>query len=197
MKIETLFTSFIASTTLPDVDNDELIKYAYQCKDTSQGVIKSNAFGWQSDPLTVPNKEVGKLANLIHNNISSVADCWKLRNDKTLISLENIWININSKAAFNRPHVHPESLFSGSYYVKTPSQEGGAIVFVHPAVNFQYHLNADIVEDWNDFTSASYRIFPKAGDLLIFPSFLVHYVEPNTTDEDRISIAFNAGLVKL
>lgn len=197
MKIETIFTSFVATANLSNIDNEELIKYSYMCRDTSTGVIKSNAFGWQSEPLTIPNVEIGRLVELIHYNLSLVADCWKLKDDKTNVSLDNIWININSKSAFNRPHVHPKSLFSGTYYVKTPEQEGGAIVFVHPAVNFQYHLDANLVNDWNDFTSATWRVYPKAGDLLIFPSYLVHYVEPNTVEEDRISIAFNAGLVKI
>ena len=34
------------------------------------------------------------------------------------------------------------------------------------------------------------------GDLLIFPSYLPHYVEPNKSDEDRIVISFNIDIIK-
>ena len=197
MKIETFFTSFLASTNLTDIDNQELIRYSYQLKDQSTGVLKSNAGGWQSESLVIPNTEIAKLVETIQGRIEQVADCWKLKNKNSVVSLENIWININSKTAFNRPHVHPKSTFSGSYYIKCSEQEGGAIVFLHPAINFQYHIDPDTVEDWNDFTSGNIRHSPKEGDLLIFPAYLSHYVEPNLLDEDRISIAFNASIKKI
>lgn len=197
IKIETIFTSFIATTSLSDIDNNELIKYCYDCKENFSGVVKSNAGGWQSDSLTAPNKEIGRLVDQIHFNLTKVAECWKLKTDKNTVSLENIWININPLSAFNRPHVHPKSVFSGTYYVKADEQVGGGIVFLHPAINFLYHINPDTVSDWNDFTSGTWRIQPKPGDLIIFPSYLNHYVEPNLLNTDRISIAFNAGFTNL
>ncbi len=197
IKIETVFTSFIASTSLTEIDNNELINYSYHCKENSQGVLKSNAGGWQSDSLSIPNTEIGRLADMIHFNLTKVAECWKLKTEKNAVSLENIWININPLSSFNRPHVHPKSIFSGTYYVKCDEQVGGGIVFLHPAINFQYHISPDIVTDWNDFTSGTWRIQPKPGDLIIFPSFLNHYVEPNLLDTDRITIAFNAGITEL
>ena len=36
-----------------------------------------------------------------------------------------------------------------------------------------------------------YRIKPKVGDLIIFPAYVVHSVEPNMSDETRISLALN------
>ncbi len=197
IKIETVFTSFVASISLPEINNDELINYCYTCKENSVGVLKSNAGGWQSDTLTSPNIEVGRLVDLIHYNLTQVAECWKLKTEKNAVTLDNIWININPISSFNRPHIHPKSVFSGTYYLKCDDQTGGGLVFLHPAINFQYHVNPDIVTDWNDFTSGTWRIQPKPGDLIIFPSYLNHYVEPNLLNSDRISIAFNAGITTI
>ncbi len=193
MKIETFFTSFLASTNLTNIDNRELVRYSYQLKENSAGVIKSNVQGWQSEPLTVPNNEIAKLVETIREHVEKVAECWKLKHDKTSAVVENLWININPKCGFNRPHVHPGATFSGVYYPKCKS-DSSSIVFMHPASNFQYHINPDLIIDWNDFSSASIRYTPNEGDLLIFPAFLVHYVEPNWDDDDRISIAFNASI---
>jgi ectoine hydroxylase-related dioxygenase (phytanoyl-CoA dioxygenase family) len=35
---------------------------------------------------------------------------------------------------------------------------------------------------------------PEAGDILLWPAFLLHFVHPNLSDERRISISFNATL---
>jgi ectoine hydroxylase-related dioxygenase (phytanoyl-CoA dioxygenase family) len=34
----------------------------------------------------------------------------------------------------------------------------------------------------------------KQGDLIIFPSFLNHYVKPNTSEKQRITITFNVAM---
>ena len=39
------------------------------------------------------------------------------------------------------------------------------------------------------------RIRPKAGQMVIFPSYLLHSVYPNDSDQDRITIAFNSLLL--
>ena len=58
-----------------------------------------------------------------------------------------------------------------------------------------------MVYDWNDVSvypnrlnSAEYLMYPEPGDLVIFPSWLKHYVEPNLNkDIERISISFNVS----
>lgn len=193
MKIETFFTSFLAYTNLDNIDNQKLIAYGYGLKDLSVGTINSNVGAWQSDSLDLINYEVAKLADTIKEHVEKVAECWKLKNDKTYVSIDNLWININPKCGFNRPHVHPGATFSGVYYVKCKTN-GSGIVFQHPATNFQYHINPDTLIEYNEFVSATARYTPNEGDLYIFPAYLVHYVEPNRSNDDRISIAFNASI---
>ena len=38
--------------------------------------------------------------------------------------LGNMWANINPKEGMNQSHIHPNSLFSGVYYVKSNPQAG-------------------------------------------------------------------------
>lgn len=62
MKIENIFTSFIATDFLTSIDNKDLKDYAFKLQETNEGVIKSNFLGWQSDILTAPNHQVTDLA---------------------------------------------------------------------------------------------------------------------------------------
>ena len=42
-----------------------------------------------------------------------------------------MWANINPPGGYNRPHIHPNSHFSGVYYIKA-TKDSGDIVFNDP-----------------------------------------------------------------
>jgi hypothetical protein len=52
------------------------------------------------------------------------------------------------------------------------------------------HLDNPDIED--KYSKSQYLISPNIGDIIFFPSHLLHSVYPHTSDEDRISIAFNS-----
>ena len=104
--------------------------------------------------------------------------------------LGNMWANINPPGGYNRPHLHPNSHFSGVYYVKTP-KDSGNLVCNEP------RLGAHMVmptrkngkppkELWREV-----QLEPKEGRIIVFPSWLWHLVEPNQSNDIRISVSFN------
>lgn len=194
MSITYIFKSFITTELLSSIDNKKLIEYAYTQKSESDGVVRSNVKGWQSNLLIKPNSEITNLVNIVKSNLHDLRNEFGIRDDYSF-QLNNLWININSKLSFNRPHVHPESTISGVYYVKVPKQSGN-IVFNHPSKTQPYHIHNDAIQAPNDINSSTWHITPDAGLLILFPSWLEHYVEPNNNEDDRISIAFNAHIEK-
>jgi uncharacterized protein (TIGR02466 family) len=98
--------------------------------------------------------------------------------------IKDSWMNISKKNSQQNSHIHPLSLISGVYYYKTTGEEGD-LVFENPnqIVDFMYNSG----QIWpNEFA-----IKPTAGLLVLFPSWLRHYVDINNTDNDRIVLAFN------
>jgi len=53
-----------------------------------------------------------------------------------------------------------------------------------------------MIEKFHPTTSSVYTIPADSGTMLIFPSWAEHFVEPNNTNKDRISIAFNVTLLE-
>ena len=45
-----------------------------------------------------------------------------------------------------------------------------------------------------EFNQNGVEIEPEEGDLLLFPAYLMHGVNRNETDEDRIVISFNVDI---
>lgn len=192
MKISNIFSSFLAIDMLPVVDNTELKRYSIDYKVQESGVIKSNFLGWQSDTLTFPNAQVDLLVQEILERAEILKSLLGFKKEYILY-LSNLWININQTSSFNRPHIHSDSVFSGVYYVDCVA-DSGSIVFLHPSIAQKILLNESTLENFTEFSAATNSVSPEIGKLIIFPSWLEHYVEPNSKLEERISIAFNISI---
>jgi uncharacterized protein (TIGR02466 family) len=90
-------------------------------------------------------------------------------------------------------HKHVGCTFSGIYYVKTP-KNSGILEFTSPQVELSYVVNDQMIKDYNFFNSKTWKVTPEEGKLLMWPSWLMHYVKPNLSNDTRISIAFNTTI---
>jgi uncharacterized protein (TIGR02466 family) len=193
MDVIDIFSTLLVSELYPDINNNILESYAINYRNEEPlGVNKSNIKGWQSDTLTRPNNEIGKLTISIEQTVAALHNQLGIK-DNVELCLNNLWININTDSAFNAPHVHPDALLAGVYYVKVPEYSGD-IVFKNPAINQQYHIPKASVKNFNKVLASKWTVTPKNNMCLIFPAWIEHYVEPNPTHEERISIAFNIGI---
>ena len=95
------------------------------------------------------------------------------------------WTNINDPGSRNVPHSHKHSSFSGVYYLQ--ANDTGAIVFLN---------SANVLSDCNILSPFTcHKVFePNDGDLFIWPSWIPHEVDQNTSNKQRINIAFNIDL---
>lgn len=105
------------------------------------------------------------------------------------------WANVNAKGDYHNLHNHPHSWLSGTYYLDVPVQPSstgrddlnpGSISFFDP----RGAANMTALRNDGQF-DPEYRRFPEAGELLLWPAFLHHFVHPNMADTPRISISFN------
>ena len=95
----------------------------------------------------------------------------------------NSWSVLYRKGNFQCPHLHRDSAFTGIYYPAVPEnliEPEGAIVFHNSAVE----------SSWYGYDQTKI-ITPKAGDLIIFPSWVTHQAYPFSGDGHRLSIVFD------
>lgn len=160
------------------------------------GVTISNELGWHSSSDFFLRQEPAfrQLAARITQALIALTRTTVPDFDLAKYDIEGEgWINVNDKGAFNSPHVHGEYLWSGCYYVSMPqtaSVKSGMIEFIENRQirGLPASLSAPIF-------SPKFQVRPQAGMLLIFPSYLQHWVYPNLEEDARISIAFNAKIV--
>lgn len=112
--------------------------------------------------------------------------------------LAHSWCNITNKGEGQNWHQHQDSVISGVYYYQTSGNDGN-IIFTNP--NQFVSLEVFPAGPGVDMTISYY---PKIGKIVLFPGWLKHMVEVNTTESQRISFSFNylydnsnmTGLVK-
>ena len=102
----------------------------------------------------------------------------------------NMWANINPPGSMNRAHIHPNSLWSGVYYIKAPQNSGQLKIEDPRSVALMSRpRQKDVPKPERLWREHSYD--PKAGRLIMFPSWLNHCVDPNNSNDIRISVSFN------
>jgi uncharacterized protein (TIGR02466 family) len=175
--------------------NDTLLQEirAEQQRDP-KGEKWSNILGWHSASDLQQRESFAKFTQMIGENTLEVASC--LHWDLTKISLEikSCWAIVNGKMASNTVHNHPNSVLSGVYYLQAP-ENSGVISFADPRPAAQMLLPP--ITEYSLWTLPKISYKPQAGTMLLFPSWLLHGVEMNMSEELRISLSFNIGMLPL
>ena len=146
----------------------------------------SNRNGWQSIDGIERNPVFIRAMRQIRREFrDELIPFLGIKKDSAKIELHNSWANINYPGAWNAPHLHNGCFYSGVFFIHADGDEGDfrAIDTDHKIVSNFPASQQRIWESW--------PVAPKTGDLYLFPSGLMHMVEPNLTDKDRYSISFN------
>ena len=169
------------------LDNDKLAQDIFNWSNQDQGVQKTNYKGWHSTTDMASKPEYQHLVNEIKIMCKDVfKEEWLDREPV----LGNMWANINPKDGLNQPHIHPNSLFSGVYYIKSNPQAGRLRIYdPRPGVQIVMPIRKEgqlPKHLWRDV-----NLDPIPGRIIMFPAWLWHSVDPNQSNDLRISVSFN------
>ena len=156
----------------------------------------NNSSGWQSNDGLNNRPIFQSMMNGIEEVFNREVFPYYMGDKAQQYKLEhgNYWVNINYQNSYNNAHTHPGCWYSGAFYVSVPenSRRDGQIQFLSGHTkhisNFSHMSRRD---------ADNFGLVPAEGDLLLFPSAMLHFVEPHTTDFERISIAFNNSFMNL
>lgn len=104
------------------------------------------------------------------------------------LTVHQSWAAVSRRGAENVVHVHPDSLVSGVYYVRGfDDDQTGQLCLLDPR-----QLRRPEASSSPSSSDVRFCLRPEQGLLLLFPSWLEHYVTPHQSDHERVVIAFNA-----
>ena len=107
-------------------------------------------------------------------------------------SLKEMWVNVLDNGGRQAMHNHANSFISGVVYL-TPTHPSSQTVFMKSPGGSEFSFKNDHAGVTPGEFSADKWISPapEPGDLVLFPSYLMHAVPPNQ-GERRITLSFNA-----
>lgn len=199
MEIKTLFVTKLYRAAVAGIDNASLLKSCRTiAEDDEAGKKWSRDHGYRGytsyaslDDLPKRDPSIGALAKALDKHAAAFARELHLDLAGRKLKLDSIWINVLDAGGVHTSHIHPHSVLSGTYYVEVPNN-ASALKLEDPR-----HAMMMAAPGRREDAPESERTFvyvaPKAGEVLMWESFVRHEVTTNQAKKARISVSFNYG----
>jgi len=181
-----------------DIDNAPIAQLCNNLRaEDLEGRQISNNGGWQSKDFKL--QEHDEFTNFVDTVTDMSLSCLKdygFVDGAYKLEMLNGWFNVNQKGNSNQIHTHSGSFISGTYYVQAEQDQSELIFYKNFTEDFIIS-SAGQIENYTGISGATCRYPPRTGRLILFPSYVPHGVMPSTSDNERISLAFNMRMVNV
>ena len=188
------FPNAVQISTVPDADalNRALLEPIDEIRRTTPNskprewagnlyTTSENRNDLQEDPA------FADLASFITGEANNFANIHKLFLPNETVIINKMWLDIYELNHSMDLHNHPNSIFSGVYFIKIP-ENSGLFAFDSPSSESMIMPPIKTSNEYN-MRQASYEM--REGELLIFNSYIKNRVLLHKIEDERISIGFN------
>ncbi|WP_417445799.1 TIGR02466 family protein [Kangiella sp.] len=107
------------------------------------------------------------------------------------------WYHITKKGGYFGIHNHPMAAWSGVYCVSAGDKveddpDSGGLNFISPHISTTSFIDKSCSNLRGQFSRGNKLVHLQEGQLVLFPSWLLHEVKPYFGESDRITVAFNS-----
>jgi uncharacterized protein (TIGR02466 family) len=187
-----LFPIAVAKYRWEDHDNirEQILDIVDQCP-TDNKEYTEEGFLHYYNTGNFPTEEIPEFMTWVRSCVSEYAEKFLGISQREFVDL-NVWVNSNLGGRQN-PHVHNNSLISVTYYVQIDSSKHVGLNFHNPRTPAS--LRKAMIEVDPDISTPYVDPYRPAqveqGDLLIWPSEIMHsYIQP-PVDVPRITMSMN------
>ena len=153
--------------------NENIVKKLNQLKE-EDFKDKTHLFHGRYENIYLEADKLPELGVIIDTALDNAANILNIKKENLAFGF---WLNAMAAGDITTAHTHDDDdeLLSCVYYIKVPSESGDLI----------------ITEGDKKIT-----IKPEEGSFIFFPPDTLHEVSKNKSEQPRLSIAFNFGLVR-
>jgi uncharacterized protein (TIGR02466 family) len=122
--------------------------------------------------------------NEVDKHIKKYAESINVAKNIDNYEIAQSWLTLTKPGQYAHRHSHGYSDISGVYYIQTIGNDGD--FWIENPLSQLFETSY-----FYSHTPEKMYIKPQVGRLMLFPSWLKHGVNTNTTDAERISFSFN------
>lgn len=164
------------------------------------GVMKVEVYESDFSLFDNPEPEIQALAKFCLQHVGYVVqqlNGYQMEEMRRLRIFQHSWYHLTRHGGYTAQHNHPMASWSGVYCVDpgdtvADKPNNGALRFLEARSTASMYLDAGNAH-WREpygFGESAFNL--RAGQLLLFPSYLMHEVAPYYGQRERITVAFNA-----
>jgi len=177
--------SFSVPVYIDNVTEQEQFEIEVELNQANFDFKSGEEYGLESDALLTDigsnifqSDQVVKLKEVFEQHLQKYLE--DVQSTVTDVKVVASWLTKTLKGQSIAPHSHRDKDISGVYYVNTNGEDGDLILYSpNPVID-----NTKFINSGNMLT-----IKPKPGQIVFFPSWLLHSTTKNNTDNVRISLA--------
>lgn len=188
---------------LDDV-NRRLVQLCLDKEKTAAGLTRSNVGSWhsKSELFKWQDPAITVFASLVQDFVHGYVAERLAREPAMFRSVFQIegWANVSRAGDYAKPHVHPSSNFALVYYPDAGDAEppapgekrtSGVLELLDPRGRPEMFQTPGVSP------ADTLSIAPRTGLMLLFPSWLYHFVNPYKGTRPRISLACNVTVAEV
>jgi len=162
-------------------------------RDTQYGIFESNFFLHQrTDPVLL------ELFGFLRASLLTFIQGMSQYSDTEMTNIEldmHSWFHVTRNGGFQSLHNHPNASWSAIYCVDpgdASSPESGAVRFHDPRTGCDMYRDPSTERMQSPYRIGPWQLIHKPGQMIAFPSYLLHEVFSYTGTRPRIVVALNA-----
>ena len=129
------------------------------------------------------------VADIFTGEILAFAERKSVDLESQAIAIDRCWLNVLGKGDSIDVHNHPNSFYTGLYFVQAPA-DGAQLFLYHPAAEMGFSMPFTKETTLNQ---RAYVYRPRSGDLLVYESHIVHSIQVHGSDQEHINLCFTAS----
>lgn len=142
-----------------------------------------------TDPALHRRDAFREIADIFHEEILAFAQRKSVDVDSQELYIDRCWLNVLSRGHSMDVHNHPNSFFTGIYFLQAPTD--GASLSLHNPTQ-EIGLSVPVKKE-TPLNQEGYTYQPVAGDLVIFESYIAHSFRVHKSDQEHINLSFTAA----
>ena len=185
-EVQPLFAEPFFRTNIGHAISDEQVEFLKNLKmlQNKQNLISENLYIFEEPELKSIKDAVQEALDFFAADVMGITQKLYVTQSWSLVNNPNIGMH---------GHSHSNSLISGSlYFCELPTPVASMLFDRHNT--YQLLQLTPEREKQNIYNTPLNIVTPKTGEVILFNSGLQHFVETNTSNKPRYSIAFNTFL---